>query len=201
MIIFYDTETTGMYDFKASFDDPKQPNMVQLAARLDNDQRETVAELNIVVDPYGFVIEAGAIAAHGITQAFATEHGVEPEKAVNQFLDLLDKADIAVGHNEPFDRRVISTAIHRYGNGREISNSHTLKHFCTMRAATAICKLPAAYGRKGYKWPTLMESYQILIDTAGFDDAHDALADVNACRLLYYKLVDEYPQFLQQGSM
>ncbi|MCX2563282.1 hypothetical protein OQ497_04805 [Acetobacter thailandicus] len=38
MILFYDTETTGLPDKYCSLDDPKQPRCVQLAAILTDDK-------------------------------------------------------------------------------------------------------------------------------------------------------------------
>ena len=60
--------------------------------------------------------------------------------------------------------------------------------FCTMLNTVEIVKIP---GRKGYKWPKLDEAYRILVDPDGFEGAHDALADVKACRKVFYNLKKE----------
>ena len=56
-----------------------------------------------------------------------------------------------------------------------------------MEATTDICKIPPPRG-SGYKWPKLEEAYRILVDPVGFEGAHDAMVDVEACRKVFYAL-------------
>ena len=53
-----------------------------------------------------------------------------------------------------------------------------------MKESTDFCALPGNYG---YKYPNLTELHRKLFQKA-FADAHDALADVRACKAAYYEL-------------
>jgi len=56
-----------------------------------------------------------------------------------------------------------------------------------MKSSTDICRLPGKIPGK-YKWPSLQEAYKMFIDPNGFDGAHDAMVDVNACLKVYLHL-------------
>ncbi|HUV85413.1 MAG TPA: hypothetical protein VMV86_06875, partial [Methanosarcinales archaeon] len=56
--------------------------------------------------------------------------------------------------------------------------------YCTMLEGTDICKIPSF---RGNKWPTLKELHKHLFNE-DFEDAHDALADVEATRRCYYAI-------------
>ena len=56
--------------------------------------------------------------------------------------------------------------------------------YCTMKLSTDYCKLP---GKKGFKSPRLAELHQVLFGS-GFDNAHNALADVEATARCFWEL-------------
>lgn len=51
MILFFDTETTGMYQWRQTPDHPDQPHIVQLAALLCHDDGRPIAGFSTIVDP------------------------------------------------------------------------------------------------------------------------------------------------------
>jgi len=59
--------------------------------------------------------------------------------------------------------------------------------FCTMVSSVEFCKLPKPFGKAGYKWPRLDELHHELFGF-NFDNAHDARADVAACKNCFFKL-------------
>ena len=61
-----------------------------------------------------------------------------------------------------------------------------IEKICTMMGSTKFCKIPKPSGQ-GFKWPTLMELHTKLFDK-GFEDAHDAMADITATVNCFYKL-------------
>ena len=69
MILFFDTETTGLVDFKASPASVNQPHLVQLGCILSEDNGEEISRLSLTVKPEGYEIPDNMV--HGITNAMA----------------------------------------------------------------------------------------------------------------------------------
>lgn len=178
MILFYDTETTGLINFKRRSHDPSQPHLVQLAALLmDNDGRE-IQSLNFIIEPDGYEIPKEASDIHGITTEYAKEFGVPLGDAVRPFMSLAGKATRMVGHNIAFDKRVLKIARSRlpYIKFPEIE----AEDFCTMHKS----RKPVGLG----KVPKLMEAYESFFGEK-FIGAHGAMDDTRACARVYYHLI------------
>ena len=197
MILIYDTETTGLPDFKAPSDAEHQPHIVQFAAILiDPVTRIERAAIDLIVAPDGWEIPDEVAAIHGITNEIAMASGVDERLVADLFLDLREQATIEVAHNISFDRRIIRIACLRHlGMTREeIEVTEGGKMFCTMKAALPIVNLPPtdrmlAAGFKGPKQPKLSECIKHFFDEE-LDGAHNALVDVRACARIYFHLMD-----------
>lgn len=98
-IIFYDTETTGLPDWKAPSDSETQPHLVQLAAILCNEEtREIIDTLDVVIKPNGWVITPENAAIHGTTQEMAEATGIDEAEAFKHFTgEELQGAHTAMG--------------------------------------------------------------------------------------------------------
>jgi DNA polymerase-3 subunit epsilon len=95
MILAYDTETTGLPDFKNPSDAPQQPHIVQFGAMLINPITEQpMASVNLIVRPEGWTIPDEVAAIHGITQDVAMAVGVS-ETLVTQIYICGTNADAA----------------------------------------------------------------------------------------------------------
>ncbi len=171
MNLFFDTETTGKANMKLPAAHPSQPRLVQLACILAEGEDE-LAVLSVIVKPVGFTIPEQASSVHGITTEIATAKGVALAAALALFKELADRATQYVAHNIGFDLLVME---------RELGTWVERPTFCTMEAMTPICELPGPYG---FKWPRLAEAYEHAFQTP-LVDAHDALADVRACKRIY----------------
>jgi DNA polymerase III epsilon subunit-like protein len=182
MITVFDTETNGKADFKKPPEDACQTRLVQLAALLLDDDLQTIGELNVIIKPNGFVISDEVARIHGITQAKAEKHGIPEQVALYLFHEMLRLSKRIVAHNIKFDAIVIGRAFHVHQ-----MTVTPPEPYCTMSAATNVCKLPGGYGG-AYKWPTLQEAHQALLGVS-FDGAHDAMADVKACARIYEHLI------------
>lgn len=184
MKLFFDTETTGMVEFKKPHTDPKQPDLLQLAFILDDREGNTISEFcSILFDEAYIPIHEKALAVHGISKEKARMFGIPADEGLEKFRTCWEASTTLIAHNISFDKKVMKTAFHRSSS---LSHPQTTPiEYCTMRTATPILKLP---GKFGHKWPTLDEAYRVLIDPNGFEGAHDALNDVRACRAVYYKL-------------
>lgn len=184
LILFYDTETTGLYDFSRKPDQPSQPHIVQYAGILsDPETTRTIQSFTSVVNP-GVLIPSEASKFHGITTEYAKNHGCDPELVESWHRGFMEKAGLSVAHNISFDRRIMDTQALRLGN--EAPSKMGVKEYCTMKTTTKLCKLPHARGGSGYKWPKLEELYWFLFKERF--PAHDALADVQALARCYFEL-------------
>src|SRR5690606_10781899 len=105
-------------------------------------------------------------------------YGADPEKVAKNFQYWAEKCDLFVAHNNDFDTPIMQCFMFRAGYNPGVFS--TGNKFCTMKYGTNICKIPNPKGF-GFKWPTLTEAYTSLIDSKGFKNAHNALADVNPC--------------------
>jgi DNA polymerase III epsilon subunit-like protein len=106
----------------------------------------------------------GAAAVHGISEVEA-RHGVAAAIALRELAVALRSVDLVVAHNLAFDKEIIRAAGYRGGIW---DLWPTVRELCTMRATTAIVKLPATakqaqYPELGpYKAPRLNELYTWL---------------------------------------
>lgn len=180
MYLIFDTETTGMAQFRLPPNHESQPRLVQLGAILYDTEWKVRAEVNLIVKPDGWTIPKEASDIHGITQEIAEKFGVAHRTAVRLFCGLERRANLLIAHNIQFDELVMDAAIY-YEKSVPISSGQQ-ETFCTMKAMTPICKLPGNYG--DFKWPKLQEAYKHAFGKE-FDGAHDAMADVRACARLF----------------
>ncbi len=179
MKLFFDTETTGLADFRAPIDAPSQPRLVQLAAILTTDDLQEISAVNLRVRPDGFVIPAQAAGVHGVTTEMATATGIRGGAALEVFIALAQPASVLVAFNFDYDRIVMGNEFAKCGFAQSIFELRP--GFCAMKPMTNVCRLP---GARGYKWPKLQEAYQHCFGKP-FEKAHDALADVRATIAVY----------------
>lgn len=186
MILFFDTETTGLPLFNEPSDDERQPHLLQFAA-IVTENGQVIKTINTLVKPGdGATLHPKAFEAHGISLEQAANEGVDPEGLTNEFVDMAGNARLIVGHNVGFDVRIMRIMAARHLGWKWEPTSGT---YCTMRGATNIVKAPPtpamiAAGRRHYKSPSLSETYRFLFGE-DFVGAHDALADVTACRQIF----------------
>lgn len=200
-ILFFDTETTGLPLFSEPSEHPDQPHIVQLAALLvDPESRETIASMDVIVRPDGWTIPDEVAAVHGITTERAEAVGIPEKLAVEMFMALWYHRP-RVAHNEQFDARIIRIALMRFQNhvveewGKPMPDIWKESSAeCTARLATPICALPPtdrmkAAKRFHHKTPNLGEAYRHFTGRE-LENAHSAMADVLACRDVYFAIKD-----------
>lgn len=176
----FDTETTGIYDYKAPATAAHQPDVVQLCAYLaDKDRIYNKLSVFIHADTE---IPQGAYDVHRIDREMTARVGVSRVRACQMLDSFARQADLLVGHNIDFDINMMLAA-----NFRENGKGLALKkpRYCTMKNSTNLCKIPNLKFPNKFKWPNLQEAYTALVDPRGFDGAHDAEADVKACYELF----------------
>lgn len=188
MILFFDTETTGLYDKRLPPDHEAQPHLVQLAMLLTEEDATPRLSASLIIDcPYP--IPAAASNVHGIDRDVSGGFGVDLEMAIDLFRHFYRRADLIVCHNVAFDVPVMQSEIGRFQKRNIVLDKPT---FCTMEAASPIVNLPPtdrmrAAGFDKPKPPKLEECIRHFFDEA-LDGAHDALIDVTACQRVYFHL-------------
>lgn len=176
MIIYFDTETTGLSPGK----------ICQLSYILEGS--ETRAKNMFFAVPY---VEPSAAAVHGFTAEKLRElsGGEIFRDRLEEIAADFAAADAVVAHNARFDLNFLSAEFAYESDAFRYRES-----FCTMRAFTAVCKIPRANGC-GYKYPKLSELMEFLdvypydvtraqLDLfGGAGGAHDARYDTAALYL------------------
>jgi len=194
LAIFYDTETTGLPLFNEPSEHPAQPHIVQIAACLaDMDTRNTIASMDVIVQPDGWTIPDEVAAIHGITTEHALAVGVPAKLAMQMFLELA-MGRTRIGHNEQFDARMVRIALLRHFNVEMADEWKAGDSECTQRLATPVLKLPPtakmrAAGRNHFKSANLREAYQHFTGKP-LENAHSAMADVQGCMAVYFAMQD-----------
>lgn len=200
MILFFDTETTGIR--KGGF----IPRVVQIGALLTDNEGKMVGELNLLLLPDGFEnIPVEASNVHGFSTDFVKKHGVDRYMGLGAFFAMMEQADTVVAHNAEYDMDLLQIETDYYKDIHNDVQAGTIwqdiinesKVFCTMLNSREILKLPLSEAQasffkdKGidqqYKNPRLQEAH-IYFMGYDFEGAHDAMADVRACKDVYFKL-------------
>lgn len=189
-LLFYDVETTGLPDWHQPSGAEQQPHMVQLAAALvDNETRNPIQSMNVIIRPDDWKIPDDTTRVHGINTELAVKTGVPESVALDMFLALWHASDCRVAHNEQFDARIIRIATKRYSpeTTQDEWKAGNANKFCTMRDSTGILKLPKTNGKGGHKYPKLEEAYQFFTGTE-MANCHTAQDDVQACSAVYWEI-------------
>jgi len=183
-IMFLDTETTGLPNWKEPSDHPEQPFVVDLAYEIWSG--DTLAESFDRLVNIGTPIPADMTAIHGITDEMVQAEGVSIEDAVTSFMDATKRVDLIAGHNVSFDIRMMRIMAAK-AFGEKWDNPHPV--FCTMRKSTNHCRLlgPKARHPEDWKWPSLTEAVRHFFDE-DHSTAHRARPDVEASRRIYFHL-------------
>ncbi len=183
MILFFDTETTGLpRNWNAPVSDLRNwPRLVQLAWLEYRANGELLDSHSFIVKPDGFRIPPQASQVHGITNERALAEGVALDKVLRSFTQSVSRARVLVAHNINFDAKIVGAEFLRANLPNELFNR---RHICTMKSTTDFCRIPGPYG---YKWPTLSELYLTLFGRT-FPEAHNAAADVEALAKCFFRL-------------
>ena len=195
-VLVFDTETTGIVNFKLPADHADQPDIVEIAALMMTGPDTVVDELETLIQPDGWSLSPELTALHGITDEMCDEQGVPIADAVTELVRLIDRADVVCGFNVDFDLKLVRGVCRRLGmDDRYLAIKR--KKFDCMQKCRPLCKIPPtdkqmARGIKAFKTPSLKEAGEIML---GIDlsEAHQAMVDVRATAALYWKLNGQTP--------
>ena len=183
IVLFFDTETTGLFVKNAAATPENSPHMVQFSF-IFGDTETGDFEFHDYILKGDFEIPAGATAVHGITKARTEECGVLFKDVYPTFEKCLAKCEFLVAHNIDFDLAVLSMECARHSLVFDKENLPVV--YCTMKKNKDRCNLHTA---KGYlKYPKLSELYYHLFGEH-VDNLHNALVDTLACARCFYRTV------------
>jgi len=185
MFLIFDVETNGKpQNWKLPHTDTfNWPRMVQIAWQYYDKDRVLLESKDYIIKPEAWTVPTSHEKMHGISTERAKEEGVFLNKALNEFNDLVDKADYIITHNMNLNSNVVGAEFVRKQIPTRLFSSELV---CTMQESTYYCKLKGKYG---YKWPSLQELHQILFG-ARFEDHHQAMVDTQATANSFFKLLD-----------
>ncbi|MEN9700217.1 MAG: hypothetical protein RLZZ301_1415 [Bacteroidota bacterium] len=186
MYLIFDTETTGLpRDYNAPITDTDNwPRVVQLAWQLHDEAGELVEQKDFIIRPDGFNIPFESERIHGISTELAQTVGESLPDVLHQFQKALSRARFIVGHNVRFDVNVMGAEFVRLE--QETPLTLPILDTCTERTAEW-CKIPGGRGGR-FKLPTLTELHHFLFQE-GFDEAHNATADVESTTRCFLELI------------
>jgi len=184
MFLIYDTETTGLplRDNAPIEELDNWPRIVQIAWQLHDKTGKLLEVENLIIRPDGFEIPYSAEKVHGISTERALKSGIPLQEAMEKFAHAISQASFIIGHNVKFDYNITAAEFLRSGVSNRLLETPTV---CTMELTRDFCKLPGRGNR--YKAPRLDELHKILFEE-GFDEAHNASADVNATARTFFEL-------------
>lgn len=188
-VLVFDVETTGLpekgqkwrEDFKTF------PRIVQFSWEFDGEMYD------YIIKPDGYLIPNEATAIHGIDTEQAEKEGVPFSFVVDKFLSMALSADVLVAHNMYFDSSIIKANALRLGMEffSQLMDEalDPKKRVCTMMKTIKFVGAKFSNGRKGNKFPSLIELYDKLFEGEKFA-AHNSAEDVKATSKCYHKLIE-----------
>jgi len=196
-IIVFDTETTGLPEKNVSiYDHNKWPYIIQLSYIF----YDISNNISIIKDDYinirdNVEISESSYEKHGITRELLNNKGVNIRTAIHDFNRFLNIADIVVGHNISFDKRMIfveciRNRIDQKFTRYEDNNKISKQEYCTMKNSISLCNLyfQTKNGKLLRKNPTLSELYKTLFPEEILpDNLHNSIIDVAITIRCYIK--------------
>jgi len=185
MYLFFDTETTGLPRIWTApvTDLENWPRMIQLAWVIYDAEYKETKRQEYIIQPEGFRIPLTASNVHGITTEIAYEKGEALYDVLKEFYADVEAAETLVAHNIAFDEKIVGAELIRMNLA--YSELFDTNRVCTMKSTADYCKIRGKWGR--YKWPSLTELHKHLFRRK-FSNAHNALADVEACARCFFEL-------------
>lgn len=187
MYLIFDTETTGLpqrWDAPIT-DTDNWPRCIQIAWQLHDDMGKCIESQDYLVKPEGFNIPYDAEKIHGISTELAESQGVLLSEVLEKFNIALGKTKFVVGQNVKFDLNIMGAEFVRENVANQLQDLPVLDT-CTEHTAN-LCQISGGrYGK--FKLPTLSELHEHLFG-AGFFEAHNATADVEATTRCFFELI------------
>lgn len=183
MFLLFDTETSGLFDYRQPADAPGQPRMASIAAALITDKGEIAESFYELVQPDGWSEDVIARSAEAfdinrLSMKLLMDEGKPVADVLAMFDALVDQCTGISAYGVTFDQKVVRAEQRLAGRPDRYGERPT---FCVMHAAKPLC------GMK--KMPKLIEAVRSIFGE-DLPDAHDAQADLRATVRLFTHMME-----------
>lgn len=196
-ILVFDTETTGLPERNASiYEDNKWPHIIQLSYIF----YDISNNISVIRDDYIKInndveITEDSFKTHNISREILESKGINIRSAIHDFNRFLEIADIVVGHNLSFDKRMIFVECIRNKMQQKFTKfindkKYSKNEYCTMKNTVDFCGLHYTNrsGKIMKKNPTLSELFQKLFPADILpNNLHNSIVDVALTMRCYIK--------------
>ena len=203
-ILVFDTETTGLPSSNnlSIIETEQWPYIVQFSYIFYDTSTNTILYKsdNIIDIPEDIMITPKSIEIHKITNEKCKKEGIDIKTVLNQFNLYLKHADMIVGHNISFDKKMIMVECIRNNIYHYFNINGTKKiEYCTMKNSINLCKIPfnnSSPSLSEYKYPKLSELHNHLFREIP-KGLHNSMMDVLItlrcfCKLYFDKDIKQY---------
>lgn len=190
----YDTETTGLPDWKEPSDAPQQPHLTDLCCILFSQEGEVIDSMEALVKPDGWIIPEDVEQLTGLSTDFLTINGIPEIEALAMFGKIHKQADVRVAHNISFDDRIMRIGIKRYFGDAPADRFKEKPVYCTANSTKNIVKCPPTEKmlnsrfKNQFKTPNMQEALSFFFPGELIGQAHRARPDAEACAKVFFAM-------------
>lgn len=175
IILFFDTETTGLINYKVDLLDASQPRIVQLAAAVTDEYGSILDQMDCIIKPDGWTISEDTVRIHGITTERAEAEGIPMREALLRFNAMKSICTHRAAYNISFDKQMMAREAGACG----------IPHDSTGIASICVMQMAKAYlNAKSIK---LRDAYQAIMGKP-MENAHSAMGDTKSAMDIYFKI-------------
>lgn len=190
----YDSETTGLPDWKQPSEAEHQPHLTDLCYLLFSKEGELIESMDALIRPDGWVIPKDVEELTGLSTDFLTINGIPEREALAMFGRINKQADVRVAHNAQFDERIMRIGISRYF-GKAVADRFKEKPlYCTANSTKNIVKCPPTEKmlnsrfKNTFKTPNMQEALSFFCPGEVIGQAHRARPDALACAKVFFAM-------------
>jgi DNA polymerase III epsilon subunit-like protein len=187
--IVFDTETSGLMDFKRPADAPGQPRVCEFAGIKVDASGIIEGVFHRFVKPDGWEITDEAADINGLTTDFLREQGVPIEEVLDWYSDNILAGRSVVAFGAQFDCKMMRSEL-RLADRDDLFER--TPNICLMRSARPFAKqigrelIKAGGNNKG--WPKLTDLCAFL-EVTPVGDTHNALDDAHTTAACFHKML------------
>lgn len=193
MLLFFDTETTGNYDFKGQITDHHQPRICQIAFVVTDHQFKPHVAMKMLIKRDGWDLEHEAKEVNGIEEKDCERFGMPIKQALQLLEYYRGLCHHHIAFNVKFDENMVHSECSRFGGNWFFQG---LDSFDPMWPLTKVIGLKQPNSNRA-KWPTLAEAYYWATDGGTFSAQHDGLADTAALIKVVKGIQQKQPELLR----